>query len=168
MKNDILKENIKSIERRLNCMRPMMAWEELNSSSAKRDRIGLIFTCVNSMAGVRRNGFFGNTEAVKDAILRSDMFANQRKMLIDEYVDVLYFLNKRFFFVFLEKHPLIKSSPSREMHLDDNTRRGLSMRLMNDNLAVFLMTYCNFSTHVGKQRLKMLFKPLSLYFVLSL
>jgi hypothetical protein len=39
------------------------------------------------------------------------------------------------------------------MNLNEETQRGLTMLLMNNNLAVFIMTYFNFSTHVGKEGL---------------
>jgi hypothetical protein len=81
-------------------MRHTMAVEDLKGKgcSTLHNRLGLIFTCVNSMAGIRDDGNMGNVEIVKDAILKSDMFRNQREMLIKEWQCFIFYSPIKFHF----------------------------------------------------------------------
>jgi hypothetical protein len=142
-------ENIKTVQDRLNSMKDMLAFEYLRSSSTLHNRLGLIFTCVNSVAGRTEYGGLGNVEMVKDAVIKSDFFSNQRKMIIREYQGFLFL---QFVLNFLSvKHPVKQTQQRAKMTLNDNTKRGLTHHLMNDNLAVFVMTYCSPSTHIGRE-----------------
>jgi hypothetical protein len=98
------KENIKSVERSLNGMGVFKAWKELHSGSTVQNRLGLIFTCINSMAGVRKDGFLGDIEAVKDAVVKSDGFINQRHMIIKEYLGFGFILSRLFFAFDLQRN----------------------------------------------------------------
>jgi hypothetical protein len=94
MKNPAYTDDIPSLTRRFHNMRRMTAIEELSGKgcSTIHNRLGLIFTCVNSMAGIREDGNIGDIEAVKDALVKSDVFRNQRDMIISEWQSFYFYL----------------------------------------------------------------------------
>jgi hypothetical protein len=103
MQNKDYKDNIPSLVRRLNNMKSILAFQNLNSWSTIEKRLGLTFTCVNSLADVDENGCIGNVEAVKDAIFNSDHFKNQRNLIVNNYQRYFIFFYLIYLFIYFSE-----------------------------------------------------------------